>query len=266
MPRPLPIAASSFLTIVLFMAAAIAQAQAPIVTNYVDMTFISIPAGSFIMGAGPGFQGDGEYERPAHEVIISKTFRLSRSEVTIEQWNRVMGGVKFYGEKKRDGKGQGPIYNVSWDDANEFVRRLNELEGTTKYRLPTEAEWEYAARGGTTTAYFFGDDPKQINDHAWCGGGFAKGTPQPVMGKKPNPFGLYDMLGNVSEWVSDWFSPNYYSQKIKRNPKGPPSGEEKVHRGGSYASDPKTCQSAWRETDLPSVESLIIGFRVAYDE
>ncbi|MDR1109323.1 MAG: formylglycine-generating enzyme family protein [Deltaproteobacteria bacterium] len=243
------------------------DARAPIVTNSVDMTFVLVPAGRFLMGAGPGFRGDGEYERPAHEVSISRPFRLSRGEVTFEQWNRVMGGVRFYGEKGRKGqRGLVPIDNVSWEDATEFVARLNELEGTSKYRLPTEAEWEYAARAGTATAYFFGDDPAGMAAFAWCGEGFAQGGTHPVMTREPNQFGLHDMLGNVSEWVADWFSPSYYGPKASRDPRGPASGEEKVHRGGAFASDPKTCQAAWRESDLPGLRSLNIGFRVARDE
>ncbi|MDR2387969.1 MAG: formylglycine-generating enzyme family protein [Deltaproteobacteria bacterium] len=238
----------------------------PIVTNSVDMTFVSVPKGRFLMGAGPGFQGDGLYERPAHEVVIPRAFRLSRTEVTFEQWNRVMGNMGFYGEKSKKDRGQLPISEVSWDEALAFVERLNELEGTKKYRLPTEAQWEYAARAGSSTAYFFGDDPKLLADYAWCGEGFAEGSAHPVGLKKANPFGLVDMIGNISEWVWDWFSPDYYAKKVSQNPKGPASGEEKVHRGGAFASDPKTCQSAWREIDLPSIRSLNIGFRVAYDE
>ncbi|MDR2301564.1 MAG: formylglycine-generating enzyme family protein [Deltaproteobacteria bacterium] len=244
----------------------IALAQTPIVTNLVDMTFVWVPKGRFFMGAGPGFQGDGLYERPAHEVSVTKGFRLTRTEVTTEQWNRVMGNMKFYGAKNKKDQGQLPISDVSWHDALAFVERLNELEGTKKYRLPTEAEWEYAARAGSATAYFFGDDPKLMADYAWCGEGFAEGSAHPVGLKKPNAFGLVDMAGNVSEWVQDWFSPDYYANKVGQNPKGPSGGEEKVHRGGAYASDPKTCQSAWRETDLPTVRSVNIGFRVAYDE
>jgi formylglycine-generating enzyme required for sulfatase activity len=241
-------------------------AQVPIVTNSVDMTFVSIPPGRFMMGAGPDFQGEGDYERPAHEVVITRAFKLSRSEVTTEQWNRVMGGVKFYGEKGKNDRGLSPVDNVSWEDIQEFLFRLNELEGNKKYRLPTEAEWEYAARGKTATAYYFGNDPKQMEEYAWCGEGFATSGSHPVMQKKPNSFGLYDMHGNVSEWVSDWFSANYYSQKVRQNPKGPAQGQEKVHRGGAYGSDPKSCQSAWRETDIPTLKSINIGFRVAYDE
>ncbi|MDR0620423.1 MAG: formylglycine-generating enzyme family protein [Deltaproteobacteria bacterium] len=270
-PPPVPATLSALvlaLALAIFWPAPVpaqAQPQLPIVTNSVDMTFVSIPKGSFSMGAGPGFQGEGEYERPAHEVTIPKPFRLSRSEVTIEQWNRVMGNARVYGDKSR-GKGSVPIDNVSWEDALAFAQRLSELGGGIKYRLPTEAEWEYAARAGTTTAYHFGDDPKLLDDYAWCGGGFASGSPYPVMGKKPNGFGLYDMHGNLSEWVSDWFAPDYYSRRVGQNPKGPTSGEEKVHRGGAFASDPKSCQSAWRESDLPTIKSVNIGFRLAYDE
>ncbi|MDR2366524.1 MAG: formylglycine-generating enzyme family protein [Deltaproteobacteria bacterium] len=243
------------------------QAQtAPIVTNSADMTFAAVPAGRFTMGAGPGFKGDGEYERPAHDVTIPRAFRLGRAEVTVDQWNRVMANAGTGGDRFRKGKGDLPIDNVSWQDAMDFAARLNEREGVKKYRLPTEAEWEYAARAGTATAYYFGDDPAAMGDYAWCGGGFARGSPSPGQAKKPNALGLYDMLGNLSEWVSDWFAPDYYAQRVGHDPKGPPGGEEKVHRGGAFASDPKSCQSAWRESDLPSVRSLLIGFRLAYDE
>jgi formylglycine-generating enzyme required for sulfatase activity len=212
------------------------------------------------MGADPGFQGDGEYEKPAHQVIISKPFWLSRSEVTQAQWSAVMG------TRPSVRKGANlPVDDVSWEDAQKFIEILAEREGR-KYRLPTEAEWEYAARAGTETAYFFGDDPKSMSEYAHCGRDFAGSSPAPVMDKAPNAFGLFDMAGNLSEWVSDWFSEDYYAKSPRTNPKGPAGGSEKVHRGGAYASDPKACQSAWRNSDLPFVRSMTIGFRLAYDE
>jgi formylglycine-generating enzyme required for sulfatase activity len=231
-----------------------------ITTSNLGLTFVLIPAGSFEMGAGPGFQGDGEYERPAHTVTIPKPFRLSRSEVTINQWYVIMGTKP---SRRRDGNM--PVDNVSWEDVQEFLLRLNQQD-TRGYRLPTEAEWEFAARGGSSTAYYFGNDPEPMKEYGYCGENFTDGTTHPVMKLKPNGYGLYDMIGNLSEWVSDWFGEDYYAQSPRNNPAGPPAGTEKVHRGGAYASDLKVCQSAWRNSDLPFVRSMLIGFRIAYDE
>jgi formylglycine-generating enzyme required for sulfatase activity len=105
-----------------------------------------------------------------------------------------------------------------------------------------------------------------MKDYGWCGEGFDNSGTKPVRGKRPNAFGLYDTIGNVSEWVSDWFSPGYYGNGAKADPKGPSTGTEKSRRGGAFASDPKSCQSAWRESDLPSLKSSYVGFRVAYTE
>jgi formylglycine-generating enzyme required for sulfatase activity len=161
------------------------------------------------------------------------------------------------------------VVNVSWEDVQLFLSRLSSLDGQ-KYRLPTEAEWEYAARAGTTTARYFvmtGESaPERILDYAWCGGDVAKGETKPAGSKPANPWGLYDMYGNAAEWVADWFGEHYYTAKAVANPKGPSEGTMRGVRGGSYASDAKVCQSAWREGDLPMVRSSFIGFRVAYDE
>ncbi|MDR1657478.1 MAG: formylglycine-generating enzyme family protein [Deltaproteobacteria bacterium] len=225
------------------------------------MILVKIPAGSFVMGAGEGFSGDADYERPAHQVIISKPFWLGVYEVTQDQWSQVMGTSPA--EPKR--AFSSPVNNVSWDDASLFVTKLSQSDGRA-YRLPTEAEWEYAARAGSDTAYHFGSDPELLSNYGWCAESFSKGQVHQVGQKKPNGFGLYDMHGNVAEWVADWFSEDYYAQKVKTDPQGPPSGTEKLLRGGAWSSDPKVCQSAWRDTNLPMVRSKSIGFRVVFDE
>jgi formylglycine-generating enzyme required for sulfatase activity len=223
------------------------------------MTFAHIPAGRFMMGADPGFVGDGEYERPPRRVTLSRPFRLSRFEVT-------QGDLSVL-TRSAPGRRRGaklPADGVSWEDAQEFLARLNAREGTGKYRLPTEAEWERAARAGSETAYWFGDDPKALPQYGWCGESFAKGASHEVGLKPPNPWGLYDMHGNLSEWVSDWFGEQYYASGAAADPQGPRQGQTKVRRGGGWASDPAVCQSAWREHDAPTLRSLLVGFRVAY--
>jgi formylglycine-generating enzyme required for sulfatase activity len=157
------------------------------------------------------------------------------------------------------------VVNVSWDDVQIDLQKLGVLDGNP-YRLPTEAEWEYAARAGTTTAFYFGGNVALVPDYAWCAGENSKGGTAAVGLKPPNPWGLYDMYGNVSEWVSDWYGEDYYTAKAVRDPKGPASGTMRGVRGGSIVSDARVCQSAWRDGDLPMVRSDHIGFRVAYDE
>ncbi|MDR1486651.1 MAG: formylglycine-generating enzyme family protein [Deltaproteobacteria bacterium] len=232
-----------------------------IVKNSSGMSFVLIYPGEFTMGAGEGFQGDGLYERPPHKVAISRAFRLSIHEVTQRQWLQVMGTEPSF----RKGPHL-PVENVSYQDALDFIEKLNAREAVKKYRLPTEAEWEYAARAGRQSAYHFGDSEKDLPTYGWCGEGIVKGKPHVVGQLSPNAWGLYDMHGNVSEWVGDWFDEEYYAESVKKDPQGPKSGTEKVHRGGGWASDPKSCQAAWREFDLPTVRSRMIGFRVAYTE
>jgi len=157
-----------------------------------------------------------------------------------------------------------PVEQVSWEDVQEFLRKLNEREKGKPYRLPTEAEWEYAARAGATTAYCFGDDTERLREYAWYDKN-SGGTTHPVGQLKPNAWGLYDMHGNVWEWVQDWFAASYYSQQPNpdRDPQGPGSGEYRVLRGGSWlyeAGHVRVAARHWRE---PGNRLVVIGFRCA---
>jgi formylglycine-generating enzyme required for sulfatase activity len=151
------------------------------------------------------------------------------------------------------------VENVSWDQVQEFVSKLNAGEKGPKYRLPTEAEWEYAARAGTTTAYSFGDDTRQLGEYAWYSEN-AGNTTHSVGQKKPNPWGLYDMHGNVWEWVQDWYGP--YTAAAAVDPAGPSSGSNRVIRGGCWYFVAGYCRSAYRFLFAPGYRLDYLGFRL----
>ncbi len=181
----------------------IEQASVPKnLTNSIGMEFVLIPAGEFDMGLASSEVGRLDWEGPVHRVKISTAFYIGKYEVTQKQWRDVMGSSPsmFKGDNL-------PVEQVSWNDVGDFIKKLNEKEGGNKYRLPTEAEWEYAARAGTKTIYSFGDDESMLGDYAWYYENSALKT-HDVGQKKSNPWGLYDMHGNVSEWVEDWYG-NY---------------------------------------------------------
>jgi formylglycine-generating enzyme required for sulfatase activity len=177
------------------------------------MEFVLIPAGTFQMGSNDS--DANKNEKPVHTVRITKPFYLGKYEVTQDQWQAVMGTnlSNFTGDPNR------PVENVSWEDVQEFIRRLNSREGRTIYRLPTEAEWEHAARAGTTTRWSFGDDASQLGRYAWYGDK-AAGPRYPVGQLQPNHWGLYDMHGNVLEWGQDWSGS--YASGTTDDPPGPP--------------------------------------------
>lgn len=190
-----------------------------IYVNDIGMEFVLIPDGTFLMGSHDSLHGAPDDEKPQHQVTISKQFYLSRYEVTQEQWEAVMGSKPyeltrsngFYslpGMSHRLTRPTNPA-TVSWNDAQEFIKRLNQKEGYYRYRLPTEAEWEYATRAGTATAYSFGDDVSELGRFAWYGEDFSSGSTHPVGQKLPNGWGLYDVHGNVWEWVQDWYDDQY---------------------------------------------------------
>ena len=217
-------------------------------TNSVGMTFKLIPAGTFIMGEG------GQ----AHEVTLTEPFQMGVHEVTQAQYEQVMGSNPS-GFKGADN----PVEGVTWDDAVEFCRRLSELPAEKKagnvYRLPTEAEWEYACRAGTTTKYSFGDDESELGDTAWYAEN-SGGKTHPVGSKLPNAWGLYDMHGNVYEWCQDWYG-DYPSGSVT-DPSGATSSSGRVDRGGGWFDSADYCRSAYRYGILPSYRNYDLGFRV----
>jgi formylglycine-generating enzyme required for sulfatase activity len=178
-------------------------------------------------------------------------------EVTQQQWTAVMGNnpSEFKGEDN-------PVETVSWDEVQDFIRRLNEKEGHSRYRLPTEAEREYALRAGSTSTYFFGDNKSQLGDYAWYQDNSGQEA-HPVGQKRPNAWGLYDMLGNVWEWNQDWFGATYYANSPSADPTGPSSGAYRVARGCGWNLDARYCRSANRSWLEPAYRPESIGFRLA---
>ena len=239
----------------------------------VRLELVRIPAGSrFTMGAPVGERGGSRWERPRHAVTIAHDFYLGRYEVTQGQWRAVMGSNPAHAY------GVGftyPVYYVSWDDiagAGGFIERLNRTLGTAGFRLPSEAEWEYAARAGTTTEFSFqvpsGWDTRcgglQVADTCmwWCGSD-PPGGPFEVGQKEPNPWGLFDMHGNVQEWVQDWFHPDYAGAPSDGSAWEVPPASLRVVRGGGWNLPASYCRSAARLPLEPGHMCFNLGFRVA---
>jgi formylglycine-generating enzyme required for sulfatase activity len=241
-------------------------------TNSVGMQFVRIPAGSFMMGSPDNDREAQHFEKPQHQVTISKPFYIGRYEVTQEQWKVVMGSNPytldrsnpFYGLPGMAERITRPDHpaTVSWNDAQAFISRLNEREGGNRYRLPSEAQWEYAARAGTTTAYSFGDNKTDLERHAWFGEDFNSGGTHPVGQKLPNAWGLHDVHGNAWEWVQDWFDPGYYARSPATEPTGPAQGAKRVVRGGSWHTTATSWRTAFRRDYEPDYRGISIGFRV----
>ena len=235
------------------------------VTNSIGMKLALIPAGEFMMGSPREEVAEliekysfvkalVEAEQPQHRVRITKAHYLGVTEVTQAQYERVMGTnpSNFKGA-------QLPVEQVSWEEAVEFCRKLSAQEGRT-YRLPTEAEWEYACRAGSTTKWCFGDKESALGEYAWYGDNTDLKT-HPVGEKKPNAWGLCDMHGNVLEWCSDWYGA--YTEAAVSDPTGATAGSSRVLRGGGWVRDPRGCRSASRISDTPGYRLVSLGFRVA---
>lgn len=214
------------------------------------LEFVAIQPGSFRMGCGDGDKECDPDENPAHQVRITKPFELAKFELTQAQWTAVMttNRSRFKGDTL-------PIENVSFDDVQEFLKALNAADDGYTYRLPTEAEWEYAARAGTTTP-----NTGPVGDVAWYQEN-SEGTSHPVGQKRANAWGLHDMEGNVYEWTQDWFF-DYESDDIT-DPAGPEMGYERVPRGGSWFSTTKGIRTSNRNMTEPETRDFNIGVRVA---
>jgi formylglycine-generating enzyme required for sulfatase activity len=210
--------------------------------------FVLIPGGTFMMG-----------DAVLHQVVISKPYYMQVTEVTQGQWRKVMGSNPSLFNACGD---DCPVENVSWVDVQEFIRRLNQKEGANKYRLPTEAEWEFACRADSALKGAPGAKENKFGDHAWYDANSDRKT-HPVAGKKPNAWGLYDMHGNILEWCQDWHD-DYPEGKVI-DPKGASSGQHKVLRGGAWLGSPATLQCTFRSEDYAVVRSNDIGFRLVSD-
>ena len=223
--------------------------------NSLGMELVLIPAGTFRIGSK---QGDDD-ERPVHEVRLTQPFYLGVTEVTNAQWKAVMGEVPSHWQDD-----DRPVERVSWNDAVAFCRKLSALPAERaagrEYRLPTEAEWEYACRAGSKTAYSFGDDEWSLGEHGWFDGN-SDGQTHPVARKKPNAWGLHDMHGNVWEWCSDWYGE--YPAGATTDPAGPAGGSSRVFRGGCWLSTAGGCRSACRVRCVPGSRASDLGFRLA---
>jgi len=237
-------------------------------TNTLEMSFVLIPSGTFTMGSPTNELHRGSSE-VRHRVTISKPFYMQTTEVTVKQWHSIMGRRMMMFQQGADNL---PMTRVSWFDCMKFIKRLNKL-GQGKYRLPTEAEWEYAARAGTSTAYSWGDTincekamygNNSLKDDAcqlyYRSIGLQIDQPAPVKTFNPNPWGLYDMLGNVWEWCMDWYGD--YSEKPVIDPKGPESGNMRIRRGGSWFKYGYSCRSANRSFGHPATRYNTTGFRL----
>ncbi len=239
----------------------------------VPLVMTRIPAGSFSMGSPSGERGRLTDEGPQTNVTISRDFYMGKYEVTQAQWQAVMGNNPsgFQGANR-------PVETVSWDDAQGFIAALNAHiaatgQGLATMRLPTEAEWEYAARAGSTTRFHFGDSLSVGDDceddgirgvYMWYCGNSAAGQTQPVGTKLPNAFGLHDMYGNVWEWCQDWYDSSLPGGSVL-DPAGPPLGVYRVKRGGGWSNTAWNCRSANRPFRAPSDRYDYMGFRVASD-
>jgi sulfatase modifying factor 1 len=233
------------------------------ITNTIGMHLQLIPAGTFLMGSPVTEEGRYDDETQ-HKVTISKTFYMQTTEVTQGQWKSVMGTEPWKGE---DYVKEGPNYAatyVSWNDAVAYCEKLSEKESVT-YRLPTEAEWEYACRAGTETAWSFGDDDASVGQYAWYRGNaydIGERYAHQVRLKKPNAFGLYDMHGNAHEWCHDFYGKHYYKQSPEKDPPGPASGSFRVLRGGSWLSNSLSTRTANRYWGVAVDRGYDHGFRV----
>ena len=235
------------------------------VKNTTGIEFIFVPPGEYKMGSE-----SWDNTKPVHKVKIKKAFYLGRYPITQGQWEKVMGKNPSYFRKKQrkglfkkvnEGLLSNPVESVSWNDVQAFISKLNALEKTAKYCLPTEAEWEYACRAGSSMKYPFGERKSLLGAFAYYKNN-SDLTTHPVGELRENLWGFQDILGNVWEWCEDWYDPKYYEGAPEEEPAGPPTGSKKVTRGGSFASGPEDCSCSMRGSDPPDHRGPNIGFRL----
>jgi len=264
-------------------------------TNSIGMKMVRLAAGEFWMGSDespeelvrlfPNTKAEWyRWEQPRHRVKLTRPFEIGRYPVTVREFRAFVEDAGYKTDEETGGGGYEwklnpdldwrkpgfaqqdghPMVLISWNDAIAYCKWLSRKEGT-EYRLPTEAEWEYASRAGTTTRFCFGDDFEQLGEYGWYHKHSGGGT-HPVGQKKPNAWGLYDMHGNVWEWCADYWDENYYKQFVKKlavDPTGPAGGSGRVLRGGSWADRAGSCRAAFRNWDAPSNRYGGLGFRLA---
>jgi formylglycine-generating enzyme required for sulfatase activity/outer membrane protein assembly factor BamB len=252
------------------------------ITNSIGMSLVPVPAGEFLMGARDTDPGARDDEKPQHRVRITRPFYLGRYEVTQAEYARVMGASPSFFSRTGPGSartsGQDPdrfpVEQASWHDAVEFCRRLSavpaEGQAGRLYRLPTEAEWEYACRAGTTTAFHFGEACSSTQANFNGTDPYGAAAPGPFLLRTaavgsyaPNAFGLYDMHGNVWEWCADWYGADYYKASPAEDPPGPAVGSSRVIRGGDWRAEGSDCRASFRNADMPAGRYYVTGFRVA---
>ncbi|MBE9074521.1 formylglycine-generating enzyme family protein, partial [Microcystis sp. LEGE 08355] len=213
--------------------------------NRVTLEMVSLPAGEFLMGSPDSDPDASDDEKPQHQVKVN-SFAIGKYPVTQAQYEAVMGTNPSYFKNNSwfQNNPQNPVEKVSWNDAQAFCRKLSQITGKT-YRLPTEAEWEYACRAGTTTRFYFGDDANQLGDYAWYSANSQDKT-HPVGQKKPNAWGLYDMIGNVWEWCEDNWHSTYENAPKDGSAWLTNDDDYQILRGGSWCYNPFFCRSAFR--------------------
>ncbi|MGD0091797.1 MAG: formylglycine-generating enzyme family protein [Planctomycetota bacterium] len=233
------------------------------VTTPGGVAMVVLPGGWFEMGSA----AEGQTDEPVHRVCVSP-FCMDTHEVTQGQFEKVLGRNP---SRWKDPKG--PVEQIRWKDAAEYCNARSRLDGLAPcydlttgrcdfaaagYRLPTEAEWEYACRAGTRTEYFFSDHPGRLGQFAWFKENCTR-SPQPAGSKQPNPWGLYDMYGNVWQWCNDFYSEGYYRESPEKDPRGPETGQTRVLRGGCWDSRATVCRSSYRNSENPGYTDACFG-------
>ena len=227
------------------------------VKDGISIDMVRVEAGTFTMGATAEMKDPFEDEKPTHLVTLTNDYYIGKYEVTQALWKAVMGNNPSY--FKGDNL---PVEKVSWDDCQEFISKLNRITGK-KFRLPTEAEWEYTARGGKKSRGYQYSGSNNLLDVAWCGDNSGSKT-RAVGTKQPNELGIYDMTGNVWEWCQDWYGK--YNSSSQVNPTGANSGSGRVRRGGSWGHTARYCRSSCRSDRTPVIRDLSLGLRLVLSE